>query len=115
MRPAQRDYTVRTVLKQVEADYDREAEHDPRLGLDDPYRPFDIATRAIKLLYPGTTDDQIELPAFKNPGVPSALTIVKGYIEPAGGGGGRERTAIGGACPGAHPGHTLAASALTCW
>jgi len=45
----------------------------PKTDGGGPYRPFDIATRAIQLMCLGTEEDHIELPAFEYPHVPGPV------------------------------------------
>ena len=69
--------SLNVALRRATNDYER----DPETEADDPYRPFDIATCAIQLMFPGTEEDDIELPAFEYPHVPSARSIAREHIE----------------------------------
>jgi hypothetical protein len=59
-------------------DYDRDCKTDG----GDPYCSFDIATRAIQLMFrSGANEEDIELPSFEYSHVPSARSIVREHIE----------------------------------
>jgi hypothetical protein len=64
-------------LRAARKDYER----DHKTAGSDSYRLLDIATRAIQLLFPGTDEDDIDLPASEYPHVPSARSIVRDRIE----------------------------------
>ena len=57
-------------------------EHDGGPDAGDVWRrPFDIAARAIVLMYPHTDPDEIELSAWEFPNLPKARTLVREYLE----------------------------------
>lgn len=89
-------------LPRATKDYER----NPTTEASDPYRLVDIATRAIQLMFPGTAEDDIELPAFAYPHVPSARAIVRQHIEMITSTTG----AAAGLCPGGASGVTGATS-----
>ena len=85
--PASQPVALDEALRKATRAYDAEAKAntgDSGPGPGDYYRPFDIAQRAIELMFPGIQEEDIELPAWEFPNLPSAREVVMHHLEMTG-------------------------------
>jgi hypothetical protein len=78
--------TIEDALRRAIRAYNREAAAHPEEGLGpgDWYRPFDIAHRAIELMFPGIQEEDIELPEWEFPRLPTPRQVVLYHLEMTG-------------------------------
>jgi hypothetical protein len=75
--------TIDDALRRATRAYNREAAAHPEKGLGPGnwYRPFDIAQRAIELMFPGIQEEDIELPEWEFPRLPTARQVVLYHLS----------------------------------